>query len=89
MEYIYKMDVSPRFRVDLKCERSLAPVSQQERLFGECLAVVPRDKPTILHIRPASEDPEVITQAYHRARMIMKEVIGSRQFIQMHSISLT
>ena len=55
---------------------SLAPVPQQERLFGECLTVAPRDKPIVLHIRPASADPEVIRQAYHRACMI-----------QLHSFS--
>ena len=27
---------------------SLAPVPQQERLFGECLTVAPRDKPIVL-----------------------------------------
>ena len=34
---------------------SLAPVPQQERLFGECLTVATRDKPIVLHIRPASD----------------------------------
>ena len=41
---------------------SLAPVPQQERLFGEYLTVAPRDKPIVLHIRPASADPEVMRQ---------------------------
>ena len=31
---------------------SLAPVPWQERLFGECLTVAPRDKPIVLHICP-------------------------------------
>ena len=53
---------------------SLAPVRQQEKLFGECLTVAPRDKPIVLHIRPASADPEVIRQAYLRVRFIMKGV---------------
>ena len=66
---------------------SLAPVPQQERLFGECLTVATRDKPIVLHIRPASADPEVIRQAYHRACMVMRGVIGSRQVIQLHSFS--
>ena len=66
---------------------SLAPVPQQERLFGECLTVAPRNKPIVLHIRPASADPEVIRQAYHRACMVMKGVIGSRQVIQLHSFT--
>ena len=64
---------------------SLAPVPQQERLFGECLTVATRDKPIVLHIRPASADPGVIRQAYHRAVMVMRGVIGSRQVIQLHS----
>ena len=66
---------------------SLAPVPQQKKLFGECLTVAPRDKPIVLHIRPASADPEVIRQAYLRVRMIMKGIIGSRQVVQLHSFS--
>ena len=66
---------------------SLAPVPQQERLFGECLTVEPRDKPIVLHIRPASADPEFIRQAYHRACMVKKGIMGSRQVIQLHSLS--
>ena len=66
---------------------SLAPVPQQERLFGECLTVAPRDKPIVLHIRPASADPEVIRQAYHRTSTVMNAIIGSLQVIQPHSFS--
>ena len=46
-----------------------------------------RNKPIVLHIPPASADPEVIRQAYHRACMVMKRIIGSRQVIQLHSFS--
>ena len=67
--------------------RSLAPVPQQERLFGECLTVAHRDKLIVLHILPASVDPDVIRQAYHRACMVMKGIIGSRQVIQLYSFS--
>ena len=66
---------------------SLASVPQQKQLFEECLTVAPRDKPIVLHIRPASADPEVIRQAYLRVRGIMKGIIGSRQVVQLHSFS--
>ena len=66
---------------------SLAPVPQQEKLFGECLTVAPRDKPIVLHIRPASADPEVVGQAYHRASTVMNGIIGSGQVFQLHSFS--
>ena len=66
---------------------SLAPVPHQERLFGECLTVARRNKPIVLHIRPASADPEIIRQAYHRASTVMNAIIGSLQVIQPHSFS--
>ena len=66
---------------------SLASVPQQEKLLEECMTVAPRDKPIVLHIRPASAEPEVIRQAYLRVRGIMRGIIGSRQVIQLHSFS--
>ena len=65
----------------------LASVPQQQQLFGECLTMAPRDKPIVLHIRPASAEPEVIRQAYLRVRGVMKGIIGSRQGVQLHSFS--
>ena len=49
--------------------------------------MAPRDKPIVLHIRPASADPEVVGQAYHRTSTVMNAIIGSGQVIQPHSFS--
>ena len=38
----------------------------------------------VLHIRPASVDPEVIRQAYHRASMVMRRIKPGYPAAQLH-----